>query len=182
MFLCNLRCTYVLITFLYSYVTRPYLTQQAFNCSKSTIETLEKGLTYVQSYQWRYQKDVIEVVLVSSLLTLNYFKSFPSFPIVDFEQVKICWENYLTFYSFDICFNVATGGRQDLTRTNAGNSIIFLILHTQWNVTFASLWLLKQFIQGALESLYKCDYQFLVTQKNKAGYRRESITSDHFPF
>ena len=38
----------------------------------------------------RYQKDVIEVVLVSSLLYLNYFKSFSSFPIVDFEQVNIC--------------------------------------------------------------------------------------------
>ena len=45
MFLCNLRRTYVFITLLYSYVKTPYLTQQAFNCSKSTIETLEKGLT-----------------------------------------------------------------------------------------------------------------------------------------
>ena len=143
MFLCNLRRTYVFITLLYSYVKTPYLTQQAFTCSKSTIETLEKGLTYVQSYQWRYQKDVIEVVLVSSLLTLNYFKSFPSFPIVDFEQVNICWENYLTFYSFDICFHVSTGRRQDLKRSNAGNSVIFLISHTQWDVTFASLRLLK---------------------------------------
>ena len=35
---------------------------------------------------------------MSSLLTLNYFTTFPSFPIVDFEQVNICWENYLTFY------------------------------------------------------------------------------------
>ena len=93
---------------LYVYVKTPYLTQQAFTCSKSTIETLEKSLKYVQSYQWRYQKDVIEVVLVSSLLTLNYFKSFSSFPIVDFEQVNIWWENYLTFYSFDISFNVPT--------------------------------------------------------------------------
>ena len=143
MFLCNLRRTYVFITLLYSYVKTPYLTQQAFTCSKSTIETLEKGLTYVQSYQWRYQKDVIEVVLVSSLLTLNYFKSSSSFPIVDFEQVNICWENYLTFYSCDICFNVSSGGRLDLTRSNAGNSVIFLISHTQWDVTFASLRLLK---------------------------------------
>ena len=93
---------------LYVYLKTPYLTQQAFTCSKSTIETLEKSLTYVQSYQWRYQKDVIEVVLVSSLLTLNYFKSFSSFPIVDFEQINIWWENYLTFYSFDISFNVST--------------------------------------------------------------------------
>ena len=27
---------------------------------------------------------------MSSILTLNYFKSPPSFPIVDFEQVNIC--------------------------------------------------------------------------------------------
>ena len=135
--------SFILITLLYGYVKTPYLTQQAFTCSKSATETLEKSLTYVQSYQWRYQKDVIEVVLVSSLLTLNYFKSFPSFPIVDFEQVNICWENYLTFYSFDSCFNVSTGGRQVLTRSNAGNSVIFRISHTQWDVTFASLRLLK---------------------------------------
>ena len=113
MLLRNLRRTYVLITLLYSYVKTPYLTQQPFTSSKSTIETLEKGVTYVQSYQWRYKKDAIEVVLVSLLLTLNYFKSSPSFPIVDFELVNICWENYLTFYSFDTCFDVSTGGRQD---------------------------------------------------------------------
>ena len=49
LFLRNLRHTYVLITLLYSYVKTPYLTQQKFTCSKSTIETLEKGLTYVLS-------------------------------------------------------------------------------------------------------------------------------------
>ena len=106
----NLRRTYVLITLLYSYVKTPYLTQQAFTCSKSTIETLEKGLKYVQSCQCRYKKDAIDVVLVSSLLTLNYFKPSPSFPIVYFELVNICGDNYLTFYSFDICFNVWKAG------------------------------------------------------------------------
>ena len=80
---------------------------------------------------------------MSSLSTLIYFKSFPSFPIVDFEQVNICSENYLTFYSLDICFNVSTGGKQDLTRSNAGNSVVFLILHTHSDVTFASFQLLK---------------------------------------
>ena len=67
----------------------------------------------------------------TSTLTLNYFTPFPSFPIVNFEQVNICWENYLTYYSLHICFNVSTGGRQDLTRSNAGNSIIFLISQTE---------------------------------------------------
>ena len=143
MFLRNMRRTYVLVTLLYSYVKTLYLTQQAFTCSKSTIETLEKGLTYVQSYHWRYQKDVIEVVLVSSLLAFNYFKSSPSFPIVDFVQINICLESYMTFHSFDISFNVSTGGRQDLTKSNAGNSVIFLISHTQWDFTFASLRLLR---------------------------------------
>ena len=68
---------------------------------------------------------------MSSLLILSYFTLFPSFVIIDFKQVNTCWENYLRFYSFDICFNVSTGGRQDLTRSNAGNSVIFLISHTQ---------------------------------------------------
>ena len=67
---------------------------------------------------------------------------FPSFPITDFEQVSICWENYLTFHSFDICFNVSTE-RQDLTIIHAENSVFFLILHTQRDVTLASLQLLK---------------------------------------
>ena len=77
------------------------------------------------------RKTFIEVVLVSSLLILNYFTPFPSFPIVDFEQVNICWENYLIFYSFDFCFNVSTGGKQGLTRSNTGNFVGFLISHTE---------------------------------------------------
>ena len=68
---------------------------------------------------------------MSSLLTFNYFTHFPSFPIVDFEQLNICWENYVTFDSFDICFNVSNGGKQDLTRSSTGNSVIFLILHIE---------------------------------------------------
>ena len=53
---------------------------------------------------------------MSSLLTLNYFIRFPSFPIVDFEQVNICWENYLTFCSLDICFNVSTWRKARLNK------------------------------------------------------------------
>ena len=77
------------------------------------------------------------------IFIINYVIPFPSFPIVDFEQVNICWENYMTFYSFDISFNVSTGGREDLTRSNTGNSVIFLISHTQWDVTSENLRLLK---------------------------------------
>ena len=76
---------------------------------------------------YKLQKDVTKNVLVSSLLTLSYFTHFPSFSIIDFKQVNVCWENYQTFYSFDTCFNVPTGGRQDLTRSNVGNSIFFFL-------------------------------------------------------
>ena len=81
----------------------------------------------------------MEVVLGPSFLNLNYFKSLPTFLVVDFEQINICWENYLTFYMCDICFNVSIGGRQNLTRSNARNSVIFLISHTQCDVTFANV-------------------------------------------
>ena len=68
---------------------------------------------------------------MSALLTLNYFTPFPSFLIVEFKQLNVCWENYLRFYLFDIYFNVSTGGRQDLTKDNAENFVIFLISRTQ---------------------------------------------------
>ena len=55
--------------------------QQIFNCSKSAIEKLEKGVKYVQSQQWRYQNDVIYV-----------FHTYISVSIVEFEQVNICWD------------------------------------------------------------------------------------------
>ena len=45
--------------------------QLTFTCSNSTIETLEKGVKYVQSLQLNNQNDVIEVVLVFLLLTLK---------------------------------------------------------------------------------------------------------------
>ena len=47
--------------------------QSAITCSKWTIETLEQGVKYVQSQQWRHQNDATGVVLVSLLLTLNIF-------------------------------------------------------------------------------------------------------------
>ena len=75
---------------------------------------------------------------LSSLLTLNYFSPFSSFPIVDFELVKTCWENYLRLHSFDTCFNVFTGGKQHLKRSSARNSVIFVISQTQREVTLAS--------------------------------------------
>ena len=122
---------YVLITLIYSYVKTHYLTHQTFRTHQSIIKTLEKGLTFVRKlaikiperHHWGRS---------GVLLTLNYFTPFHNFSVLDFKQLN----------SFDICFHVSTGEWQDLTRSNTGNSVIFLISHTQWDVTLASLWLL----------------------------------------
>ena len=42
-------------------------TQSAFISSKLTIETLEQGVKYDQSKQYRHQNDASDVVLVSLL-------------------------------------------------------------------------------------------------------------------
>ena len=39
--------------------------------------------------------DVIDVILVSLLLTWTYFTAFSRVSIVDFEQVNVCWEESL---------------------------------------------------------------------------------------
>ena len=59
-------------------ISKLLASQMAITYSKLTIETLEQGVTYVQSQQyedilWRHQDDAIGVVLVSLLLTLNIF-------------------------------------------------------------------------------------------------------------
>ena len=46
-------------------------TQQTFTYSKSTIETLGKGMEYVQSSQKRHQTDANDLFLVFQLLILN---------------------------------------------------------------------------------------------------------------
>ena len=43
------------------------------SCSKLTIETLEQGVKYIKSSQYRHQNDGNGVILVSLLLTLNIF-------------------------------------------------------------------------------------------------------------
>ena len=56
-----------------------------------------------------------------------------------FSWFSYCWlgtGKYLLgklsdiWYPFDICFNMSTGGGQDLIRSNAGNSVIFPLFHT----------------------------------------------------
>ena len=63
---------------------------------------------------------------------INYLIAFPSSPIVDFEQVNICYENYLTFYSFHISFHVSTGRRQFLTRTQPTFQRRINVVSTFW--------------------------------------------------
>ena len=52
------------------------VTQLTFDCSNSTIETLEKGVKYVQSLQYKHQNDIIDVILVFLWLTLNILYIF----------------------------------------------------------------------------------------------------------
>ena len=51
-------------------------TQLTFTSSISRIETLRKGVKYVQIEQQKCQNDVIGVVLVFLLLTWNIFHTF----------------------------------------------------------------------------------------------------------
>ena len=65
-----------------------YKSQLAFTCSKSQIKALEKGVKYVQSYQYKHLNDMIDLVLVF-LLLWTYFTSFSSVSIANFEQVNV---------------------------------------------------------------------------------------------
>ena len=59
------------------------LTQLIYFYSKSAIETLEKNVKCVQSWQWTQQNDVIDVVLVLLLSGLDMFHMF--------FQCFYCW-------------------------------------------------------------------------------------------
>ena len=65
-----------------------YKSQLAFTCSKSQIKALEKGVKYVQSYQYKHLNDMIDLVLVF-LLLWTYFTTFSSVSIANFEQVNV---------------------------------------------------------------------------------------------
>ena len=103
----NLPRPYVPITLLYSYVKTPYPPQTPnlgnnYLLNVKNRNTRKRPDIYSQlTINIHSQEDVMEVDLVFSLLTLNFFTPFPSFLVIDFEQVNICWENYLTFYLFD---------------------------------------------------------------------------------
>ena len=75
--------------------------QLTFTCSKSTIETLEKGVKYVQINH----KDIKTTSMTSFWCLycwlLTYFTPFSSVSIVDFEQVNVSWNTLkisLTFF------------------------------------------------------------------------------------
>ena len=63
-------------------------TQPIFTCSKSTIETLGKGVKYIQSQHWIHQSSMTTFWCFYCWLWI-YFTSFPSVSIVDFEQVHV---------------------------------------------------------------------------------------------
>ena len=50
--------------------------QPAITCLKLTTETIEQGVQYVQSWQYRHQNDAIGVALASLLSNLNIFHTF----------------------------------------------------------------------------------------------------------
>ena len=56
----------------------------SFICLNSAIETLEKGVTYVE-------KDFIDVIQVFYCWLLTYFTPFSSVSVVDFKQVNFSW-------------------------------------------------------------------------------------------
>ena len=64
-----------------------WINQLTFTSSKSTIETLEKGVKYVQTF------DVTDIGLVFLLLTLNKFHTTVS--IINFEQVVVSLEEFV---------------------------------------------------------------------------------------
>ena len=66
--------------------------------------TLEQCMKLVQSLEQRHQKDVIDVVLVLLLLTLNSFHTWCSgVSIVDFQQANAGWDSFKKLpYSVEI--------------------------------------------------------------------------------
>ena len=55
------------------------------------IETVEKGLQYVQRKQQKHQSDINNGVLLFCCLLWTYFTPFSTVLIVDFERVNVSW-------------------------------------------------------------------------------------------
>ena len=74
---------------------------------------------------------------------------------------------------------MSTGGRQYLTRSNAGNSVIFLISHTQRDVTLASLQsfciLENHKIKDLYKALYKISMISMICNRIKSYYAKSTM-------
>ena len=92
--------------------------QLIFTCLNSTVETLEKGVKYIQNQQWKHQNDdVNEVVLVFLLLTVNIVYVFFSVSVVYFERENVSWDF----------------GNIDWKQTGLMKRKIFVLSHLFWH-------------------------------------------------
>ena len=76
-------------TVVYTNVINLTPTQEANTFSKSTTETLEKGLKFVQSQHYRHRMTSMMLFRCLSLI-LNIFYTFSSVSNVNFKQVTVC--------------------------------------------------------------------------------------------
>ena len=68
------------------------LAQLTFTCSKLTIETLEKGVKYIQINNKNTKTMSLTSFWCFYCKLWTYFSSFSSACIVNFEQVNVSWE------------------------------------------------------------------------------------------
>ena len=68
---------------------------EAHQTNKSMKEALKKVWNMFKVNKGTRTNDIIYVMLVSLLLTLNKFTPFSSVPFVDFEQIDLWWERFL---------------------------------------------------------------------------------------
>ena len=69
---------------------------------------------------------------------------------------------------------MSTAGGHDLTSSNAGNSVISLISHTQWDVTLASFQLVKSFKEH-LKVCVNAITNFFGSQKPQTAWNRRLL-------
>ena len=60
----------------------------AFTRSKSTKETQEEAVKQAQSQQYKHQSDIIDIILLPSLLTPNLFHTLLKCPHYDSKQTN----------------------------------------------------------------------------------------------
>ena len=152
----------------YLALIRLYLYWELFHAKSKSRILKQTYITYA-----------IKVVLVSSLFTLKYFRSFPSFPIADFEQVNICWK--IIWHS--ICVISVLMCLLEQGRINKKQCREF----RYFSLTLSEMSCLQAFDYS--NNSFKKHWKVCINAntnfwglKNKAGICCESITWDHFPF